>query len=162
MRTLRPWLLVLLVAAAGACTDPVDLTTGLEVVDLSSGWHDAGIVAGGQNKLVPSVTFRLKNLSDQTLKVLQVNVLFRRVNVPNEEWGSGFLTVAGSEGLAPQATTEPIVIHSQNGYTGPEARAQMLQNSQFVDANVEIFAKYSSTQWQRLGQFPIERTLLAQ
>jgi len=37
----------------------------------------------------------------------------------------------------------------------------MLQNSHFVDAKVDLFAKYVSTQWTRLGSYPISRQLLA-
>jgi hypothetical protein len=36
----------------------------------------------------------------------------------------------------------------------------MLQNSHFVDAKVELFAKYGSTQWTRLGSYPITRQLI--
>ena len=91
---------------------------------------------------------------------LQLNALFRRVN-ENEEWGSGFLSVVGSAGLAPGATTDPITIRSQLGYTGSDqSRLEMLQNSHFVDAKMELFAKYASTQWVRIGNYPIDRKLL--
>jgi hypothetical protein len=36
----------------------------------------------------------------------------------------------------------------------------MLKNSQFVDARVQLFAKYGSIQWVRMGEFPIKRVLL--
>ena len=36
----------------------------------------------------------------------------------------------------------------------------MLQNSHFVDAKMELFAKYASTQWVLIGTYPIERKLL--
>jgi hypothetical protein len=52
-------------------------------------------------------------------------------------------------------------VHSKLGYTGTESRQQMLDNTQFVDAKVQIFAKYSSTQWQRVGEFPVPRRLIA-
>ena len=76
----------------------------LQVTDLSSGWHDAGVVEG-KNKLVPAISFKLKNNSDQSLTSLQVNALFRRVNEP-DEWGSGYMKVTGSEGLAPGASSD--------------------------------------------------------
>ena len=87
--------------SAQACSAGADVSTAIQVLDVSSGWFDAGIV-NGQNKLVPSVTFKLKNVSDRPVTTLQANLLFHRVNSP-EEWGSGFLKVAGSEGLAPGA-----------------------------------------------------------
>src|SRR5712692_7757602 len=86
--------LVVFVSCAG-CGPDVDLTKGLQVAILNSGWYDLGIV-NGQNKLVPLVTFTLKNVSDRKLSTLQVNALFRQVS-STEERGSGFLTVARSE-----------------------------------------------------------------
>jgi hypothetical protein len=142
-----------------ACGPTIDLTKGLEVIVVNTGWYDLGIV-NGQNKLVPTVMFKLHNISDQTLGTLQVQALFRRVS-ENTEWGNAFLTVVGSKGLAPGATTEPITVRSQLGYTGSDqSRQEMLQNSLFVDAKVELFAKYASTQWVRVGSFPVTRQLL--
>ena len=156
--SVRLLLLLASVSVTTACGPTVDLTKGLQVTILDSGWFDAGIV-NGQNKLVPSFTFTLKNLSDQKLGTVKVNALFRRVN-ENEEWGSGFKTVVGSEGLPPGSTTPPITVRSQLGYTGSEARQEMLQNSHFVDAKVELFGKYAATQWVLLGTYPIKRQLL--
>jgi hypothetical protein len=103
----------------------------------------------------------VKNLSDQKLNVLQVNALFRRV-AENDEWGSGLLTVAGSGGLAAGATSEVLTIRSQLGYTGTEPRADMLKNSQFVDAKVSLYAKYGSAQWTPVADVPIMRQLITQ
>jgi hypothetical protein len=72
-------LIALLVAACSfGCGPTVDLSKALQVSDVSTGWHDAGVV-DGKNKLVPSVTFKLKNSSEQSLVSLQLNALFRRV-----------------------------------------------------------------------------------
>ena len=144
--------------AAAACGPTVDLTTGIEIDEISTGWLDAGIV-DGKNKVVPAVTFKLKNVSDQTLSTLQVNAIFRRVN-SNEEWGDGFRTVAGSRGLLPGAATDSVTINAQLGYTGSDSHAAMLYHSQFVDAKVDLFAKYGSGQWARIGEYPIMRQLI--
>ncbi len=140
------------------CSEPVDLKTGLQVLDVSSGWRDGGVV-NGQNKLVPTISFRLKNVSSQQLNILQVNAVFRRVN-DEEEWGSGFMTVAGSEGLAPGASSQLLTISSQHGYTGIEPEQVMLQNSQFIDAKVHLSAKYGSIQLTRLAEFGVTRQLI--
>ena len=141
------------------CGPDVDLTKALQVEVVSTGWFDAGIV-NGQNKLVPSISFKLRNVSDQKLSALQVNARFSRVTEP-EEWGNGFLASVGSGGLAPGTMTAVLNIKSQLGYTGSDqSRPEMLQNSQFVDAKVELAAKYGGTQWKRLGEYPIKRQLL--
>lgn len=154
---LRACLAGLLLFSAG-CGPTVDLKKGLQIVDVSTGWFDAGLV-NGQNKLVPSISFKLKNVSDQTLSVVQVNVLFRRVNDP-QEWGSGFLPVVGSSGLAAGATTGMLTVKSNLGYTGSDqTRQAMLTNTHFVDAKAELSAKYGSTQWVRLADYPVTRQL---
>jgi hypothetical protein len=159
MRAPARLLLLLALVSSASCGPTVDLTKGLQLNMVTTGWFDLGIV-NGQNKLVPAATFTLTNVSDQKLPALQLNALFRRVN-ENEEWGSGFLSVVGSAGLAPAATTAPITIRSQLGYTGSDqSRQEMLQNSHFVDAKMELFAKYASTQWVRIGTYPITRQLL--
>jgi hypothetical protein len=151
--------LVAIVSLVG-CDKPIDLTKALQIEEVSSGWHDAGMVEG-KNKLVPTVTFKVKNVSDQPLNVLQMNVLFRRVSEEATEWGSGFVTVAGSSGLGPGATSDPMTVTSQLGYTGTEPRAEMMKNSQFVDAKVQLFAKYASTQWVKIGEYPVTRAFLS-
>ena len=156
------WSSLLATTLASGCAAPVDLKSGLQVAIVKTGWFDAGLTQDGKNKLVPTVSFRLTNLSNQSLAVLQVNALFRRVNDPGGEWGSGFMTVAGSEGLAPGATSPVLTIKSQLGYTGTDARADMLKNSQFVDAKVSLFAKYGSVQWTPLGDYPIQRQLMTE
>src|SRR5476651_1221430 len=151
-------LVVLSILPAFGCGPIVDLTKGLQVEIVSSGWFDAGIF-DRKNKLFPSVSFKLKNVSTQKLPVLQINALFHRVG-ETDEWGSGFLTAVGSEGLAPGAETAVLTIRSQLGYTGTESRDEMFKNSRFVDATVDLLGKYGSTQWTRLGQYPIARQLI--
>jgi hypothetical protein len=158
MRVLARGCLVLALASA-ACGPTVDLTKTLQIDVLTTGWFDAGIV-NGQNKLVPAARVTVKNNSDQGLVQLQLNTLFRRAT-DAEEWGSAFITAAGSDGLSPGATAGPFLLKSQNGYTGSDqSRQEMLKNSQFVDAKMQLFAKYGSVQWVRMGEYPITRQLL--
>lgn len=156
---MRAFCLTLLVAlAAAGCGPKIDLKSALQVQDVSTGWYDQGVV-NGQNKIVPSITFKFKNVGSEPIDTLQGNVIFRRVG-EEEEWGSGFLRVTGSEGLAPGATSQSLSVNSQLGYTGSEPRAQMLANKQFIDARAQVFAKYASTQWTLIAEFPVERRLV--
>ncbi len=158
MRAYALFCLAVLLVCAG-CGKPVDLVSGLQVQNASTGWFDAGIVHG-QNKLVPSISFSLKNMSDQTLVALQINAVFRRV-IEKTEWSTAFINVSGSPGLAPGITTAPLVIRAQQGYTGSDqTRDEMLANSHFVDAEVELFAKYGSIQWKRIGEYTVTRRLI--
>ena len=70
-------LLVLAFAACApaGCGSPPDLKQALQVTDVSNGWFDAGIVEA-KNKLVPSVTFKLKKNADVNLPSVSLNVSF--------------------------------------------------------------------------------------
>ena len=158
----RPTLLACgLLAAAlscGGCGKPVDLKQAVQVTDVSSGWFDAG-VQNGKNKLVPSVTFKLKKNADVNLTSISLNLTF--IFIDSQEHADDVyvqsVPFVGSE-------TAPIVVRSKWGYTGdpPQTRAQMLQNSQFRDLEVQIFAKQSSSQWVELHRVKIARQLLTE
>ena len=149
---------VLLLAAIG-CGKPVDLGKNLQVVDVSTGWSDVGITEDGQNKLVPMVQFKLKNNSDQSLPVLQVNAMFRPLK-EDKEWGSRFQGVTGSEGLAAGATTPVLTLRSDRGAKGTDPRATILKSVYFVDARVQISAKYGSAAWVKMAEYPVTRQLV--
>jgi len=145
------------------CGGPtVDLTKGLQITVVDTGWFDAGIV-DGKNKLVPTVSFTVKNVSGEKLVSLTMMASFFRVSDTSSEWGNTPpLKIAGSEGLAPGATTPTLTIKSPLGYTGTDPRADMLKNAHFVDAMVKLVAKYAATQWTHIREVPIERKLITE
>jgi hypothetical protein len=152
------WLLAALVTA-GACRPNIDPIAVLEPVDVVTGWFDAGIVEGGKNKLVPSISLKLRNKSTESVRSIQVNAIFRRVGEA-EMWGEHFGWAVQRDGLPAGEVTSQLVMHSALGYTSDTPRLQMLQNSQFVDAKVELFLRQGSQVWAKLAEYPIQRQLL--
>ncbi len=130
----------------------------LQLEAVTTGWMDAGS-SGGTNKLVPAVAFKVKNASDRTLAPVQVNAIFRRVDSP-EEWSNAMITAAGSAGLPPAGRSGQLVIKAEIGYTGTDSQWDMLQNSHFVDAKVDLFARYGSQQWAPIGAYSIARVIV--
>lgn len=161
-RALRPAVfLVLLATLAGGCGPRIDVKQALQVTDVLTGWYDAGLVEGNKNKLVPRVSFRVKNVSAETVSSVQLNAVFRVVG-DVQELGSMFVRGIGPEGLAAGQSTQEFSLQSTLGYTGEQPRLQMLQHEQFQDAQVEIFAKPGSGQWVKLAEYKIDRQLLTQ
>ena len=124
--------LLLTVTLATACSGSVDIQQALEVADTSSGYFDAGIV-GGKNKIVPSVTFRLKKKADADLAGVALNVVFRHpaaagTNV-EEPWEDVYVQRADFKAGANE--TEPLTVRPDKGYTGdpPQSRLAILQHS---------------------------------
>ena len=150
----------LLALFSSNCGSSVEAVAALEPVDVVTGWFDDGIVEGQKNKLVPSVTLKLRNKSGDELKSIQINAIFKRVG-EQEMWGEYFgWAIPRNPALAAGAETAPMVMRSALGYTGTQPRMQMLQNKEFVDAKVEIFLKQGSKVWAKLAEYPIQRQLL--
>ena len=157
----RAGLAVVAAVLVAGCGHDFDVEKALKLTDVHTGWYDAGI-QDGKNKLVPSITLKLQNVSDEPVESVQVNAIFRREG-ETQAWGEHFVTAIDRDGLpAHQTTPGELVLRSNLGYTGTESRLQMLQNKQFVDAKVEIFGKHGSRTWQKLGEYKIDRQLLTQ
>jgi hypothetical protein len=160
--------LALAVLTAG-CSRPIDLKQVLQITDTSGGFHDSGIV-DGRNKLVPRVTFRIKKSTDDSIRPLSLNVVFKKLPRPGvavppgspaeEDWDEVFVQNVPFDGNQ----TAPVVIETKAGYTGdpPQSRADILKHSQFQDVRVHIFAKHSASQWVEIATFDIPRQVLAQ
>jgi hypothetical protein len=164
MTAMRPSRIAIVLAlavasvATGACRKSIDPVAALEPVDVITGWFDTGIV-DGKNKLVPSISLKLRNKAAEPVRSVQINAIFRRVGEV-EMWGEHFGWAVQRDDLAPGAVTGELVLQSALGYTGDQPRLQMLQNSQFVDAKVEVFLKQGSQVWAKLAEYPIQRQLL--
>ncbi len=142
-----------------ACSGSRDVGKDLKIVEARTGWYDAGIV-DGKNKIVPSIAFRLQNISQEEISRVQVNAVFHRVN-ETEPWGDYYAPAIGSDGLRASATGNELVLRGNLGYTSPDqGRAQILADRRFVDVKVEVFGKHGSRTWVKMGEFPIERKLL--
>ena len=153
--------------AAAGCGKPVDLKQALQVTDLSGGYFDAGVV-DGRNKLVPSITFRIKKSVDDSLRPLSVNVVFKKLPPAGMAVAPGQPTEEDFDEVFKQSVpfngnqTDLLTVRSQAGYTGdpPQSRADMLKHSQFRDMRVHIFAKHSSSQWVEIAHLDLPRQLI--
>lgn len=141
-----------------ACSPAVDLKSAVQVTDPTSGWFDAGVVEG-KNKLVPTLTFKLKKNADVNLSSVALNLPFTFVG-DKDHTDDVYVQRVDFEGQQ----TQPITVRTKWGFTGdpPQTRAEMLTNSHFRDLDVQIFAKQSSSQWVELQRVRIERRLLTQ
>jgi hypothetical protein len=140
------------------CVRNRDVNADLRITDVRTGWYDAGI-EGGLNKLVPSVTLRLENVSQEEISRVELWALFYRGDNP-DSWGEHYVRAIDRHGLAPGRRAQELVLRSPRGYTGSESRLKMLENKAFVDARVVIRGKHGSLTWVKMAEFPIERQLL--
>ena len=155
-RTGRTFLIACALIVTSACSPSVDLKQNVEVTDVSTGWFDAGVV-DGKNKLVPSLTFKLRRPPNVNLSSVSLNLVFKKVD-GTEHDDVYVQRVAFKD----NGESDPIPVRSQTGYTGdpPQSRADMLKHKDFIDMEVEVFARQSSAQWVPLHKVRISRQLL--
>ena len=126
---------------------------------MHTGWYGTNSPSEGVNKVVPSISFELENVSDRDIASVHLTAVFRRLG-EEHSWGEHYVRGIDADGLAAGATTESIVLRSTLGYTGSQTREQLLRNELFVDAQVEIFGKHGRRMWIKMAEFPVGRELL--
>jgi hypothetical protein len=162
-------LVAILPLLAAGCSKPVDLKQALQVTDMSGGYFDAGLV-DGRNKLVPSITFRIRKSVDDSLRPMSVNIVFKQLPKPGTAVAPGQPAENDFDEVFKQVVpfdgnqTDLLTVHASAGYTGDPglSRADMLKHSLFQDMRVHIFAKHSSSQWVDIAQFDLPRQILTQ
>lgn len=160
MRRALPFLVasVAWMAGAGACSPGVDLKTVIKPAEVLSGWYDDGVTPDGKNRLLPSITFRLKNESDRPVSSVDVIVAFWVVDSDGEKDSKQIVGIGGTA-LAPGAMTDPITVRSSVGYTLEQPRAELFTHFLFKDWVAKLFAKRGGS-LVSIGEVTIERRLL--
>ncbi len=148
--------LLALAAFASACGPSVDLAN-LKVTDVFSGWYDYGVV-NNLNKLVPSISFRLQNTGPVPADEVDLTVSFW-TDGADGEWDAKEVAGIGDKAVAPGASTDPILIRADAGYTSEAARADFFSNSVFKDVTAKVFAKRGG-KIVPLGTFKLDRRVI--
>lgn len=144
--------------SSAACGPEVDLAKAVELVDIQTGYYDMGIV-NGKTKMVPQAVLRVKNVSDRELSGFQISSSY---------WAAGddgmkdenLLTHLVAKDLAPGATSEPIVLRANFGFTLDVPRSEAFANSYFKDFTMKVFGKVGG-RIAKLGEFTVDRKIVA-
>jgi hypothetical protein len=153
----------LALVATTACGPRADLTK-LEIAETFSGYYDWGVVREGpdkgQNKLVPSVSFRLKNNTGTAIDHVAMTVSFWPEGADGEK-DSKEVPGIGGTAVEPGGLSGPILVRSEVGYTTPVARHELFEHSGFKDFVVKFFAKRGG-KIVPLGEIKVDRRIIPQ
>jgi hypothetical protein len=155
-RTLGLLVAAILFGSAG-CGRQIDLATALSVSEVFSGYYDFGIVKG-ENKLVPSISFKLKNVSAAPVTQVQVIVSFWPKGADGEK-DSKEVTGIGGTAVAAGSSSDPILVRSAIGYTLDQPRSELFTHSGFKDFTAKVFVKREG-KIVPLGEFTIEHRII--
>ena len=167
LRALSRLGLALVVLATAACGPPIDLTKALEVTDVLTGYYDDGVQTKSMgdgapprpvNVLRPSITFKLKNVSAQSLTSVQLMASFWKAG-GDGEWDSVMATAISTQALPAGESTPSITLRSNTAFNLEGARAGLFEHSLFLDVTIKLFGKRGG-QLYRLGEYKLDRVIL--
>jgi hypothetical protein len=146
------------VLTPAACGPSPDLGKALTVTDVITGYYDAGIGENGWNHLTPSITFKLHNVSESAINEVDLSVDFWQ-DKADGEFDSLEVPGIGAHSVAPGASSDPITVRSNHGYNLEAPRAQLFEQSLFVDMTAKLFAKRGGMIY-KLGEFKLDRQII--
>lgn len=152
----------LCLTANWACGPQPDLKR-LKLIPQLSGYYDDGLIQqgrdAGQFRLLPSVTFQVKNEGNLPLTYVDLTLAFWRVSDDGEK-DSMLIEGIGRTALEPGATSDSITVRSTVGYTAPSGiPAEFFTSPAWVDFKVKVFARKSG-RTTSLGELAVERRIL--
>jgi hypothetical protein len=139
-----------------ACGPTVDLGNSVAVTEVFSGWYDNGI-KDGKNHLLPSISFRIRNTGPHPLTNVRMTIGFWLED--GRELDSKDVQAIGNQPLAPGATSEPVLVRGETGYTLEQPRAEFFMHGDFRDGLAKLFARRSG-HIVPLGEFRLDRQIL--
>ena len=146
-------------ALAVAACSTVNLTQAIEVTDIISGYYDNGI-KDGFNHMVPMITFRLKNRTDQPLNSVQLTVAFWVAGKDGDQDSRQIVGIGGTA-VQPGQSSESITVRSSVGFTLAQPRADLFTHPDFVDWTVKMFARRSGRIYA-IGEFKVDHRFIPQ
>jgi hypothetical protein len=154
----RRFVLAVTLLLAAGCGRSATVPEAIEVFAVKTGYDDGGH-ASGQNRLLPTIAFKVRNKAGRLIHSVQFNAVFRVIGDP-EELGAQLIQGIDYSGLAPGQEKGPFTLRSMFGYSGEQARIEMFQHANFQDVQVQLFAKQGGNQWVKLSDLVVERQLL--
>jgi hypothetical protein len=139
--------------------DDQQIKASLEIVDVNTSWTMKEYRQWPNPKLtlVPTVTFKIKNNSAETLRYINANAIFKELNAV-ENLGDCFKAVVRGDGLAPGATTELITLKSNFGVAGTNLEAFKI-NPEWRTYYVKLFIQMGGPRHVPMGQYRVSRQI---
>ncbi len=141
-----------------ACGKYPDLKNHLKIENVITGYYDDGPTANHENRLLPSISFQLKNDTDEPLSYIDLAIDFWQ-NGDDGPLDSKIVPGIAGTPLEPGKTSESLTIRAGNGYTLPGPRADIFTNSLFKGFTAKVYAKFRG-RTSPLGELKVEPRLL--
>ncbi len=135
-----------------------ELKTYLEVTEMKTKWVDKYYQPWPQKlKLVPVISFRVKNISGRTLRHVYFNAIFREKGEA-ENLGDDLLAAFGKKPLLPGEVSDEIVMKSNFGVEGKNL-AHFKNNPAWKPVTLKLFIKIKGSRYALLGEWDVSQEI---
>ena len=155
-RSAVTFLLGLAVVVSAACATP-DPKVLLRVSDVETYW----VLDPSRTEkryLAPAVRFRVENISQEALQVVDATAAFRREGM-EDAWGSGFYRLTEARKTVEPGARILVTMSSDARYTLEGDVEAAFTNPAFKPVNVTFFLKVGSSQWVEFGKASVANVL---
>jgi hypothetical protein len=137
---------------------PEELKAAVEIAEVSSKWV-AKTYQPWPPKLilVPTISFRVKNLTGQPINYLNFNAIFK-FRDDQENLGDNFLAAIRKQPIPPGETSQVITLKSNFGVEG-KSLAQFKDNPQWKPVVCKLFVQSKGSVHVLLGEYEISREI---
>jgi len=137
---------------------PEELKASLEIVEVSSKWVAKTYQPWPPKlTLVPTISFRVKNITDRPVNYLNFNAIFK-FRDDMENLGDNFLAAIRKEPIPPGEASPVITLKSNFGVEGTSL-AKFKDNPQWKPVICKLFVQSKGSIHVLLGEYEISREI---
>lgn len=137
---------------------PEELKASIEVMDVETKWVEKYYQPWPPKlTLVPTISFRVKNLTDKPLKYVYFNAIFRHKD-EEEISGDAFLAAIRNVPVEPGEKSDTILLKSNYGVEG-KSLASFGDNFFWKIVTVKLFAKFKGSHYILIGEWDVSREI---
>lgn len=134
------------------------LKTSIEIIDVETKWVEKEYQPWPPKLvLVPTISFRVKNLTDKPLTYVYFNAIFR-LKDEVEISGDAFLAAIRNVPVEPGAISDTILLRSNYGTEGTTLES-FKDNPFWETVMVQLFIKFRGSQYIPFGEWEISREI---
>lgn len=135
-----------------------ELKGSIELLDYTSSWVSKYYQPWPPRlKLVPQISFRIKNIGTKPLTYVNFNAIYQFKGDP-ENFGDAFMAAIRGKAIPPGGTSDLIILTSNLGVEGKNL-AGIRDNPQWKTAFVRLFALSKGSPPVLLGVYDVSRTI---
>lgn len=153
--------ITLALLAMTACTkapSPQELRSSIEIVDMETKWVAKAYQPWPPKLiLVPSISFRVKNISSRPINYLNFNAIFK-FKEETENLGDAFLAAIRKEPIMPGQLSEVIMMKSNYGVEGKTLES-FKDNPYWKPVVVKLFVQSKGSIHVPLGEWAVSKVI---